>query len=979
MSCRISALLCLSLLLATDAQGQGSSATTPRPQLNATDDPLLRGFRWRSIGPTGQGGRVNDIAVAEGRPSTFYVGFATGGLWKTTNMGTTFTPVFDTFSTHSVGDVALAPSNPDVVYVGTGEPNNRQSSSFGDGMFRSTDGGATFSPIGLRETQSIARVVVHPRDPNTVWVAAVGRLFGPNPERGVFKTTDGGRTWSKVLYVDEHTGATDLVIHPRDPNTLLAATYTRRRTSWGFASGSAGTGIWKSTNGGQTWSRVSGNGLPAGVMGRIGLDWSRSNPGVVYAQIEVGPSAEPIQSGARAAGGQGSGAQGGGGGGGFGQQNQPPDDRVSGIWRSNDGGRSWQFRSNENQRPMYYSQIRVDPNNEDVVYVGGVNAAKSTDGAKTFRQLTGYGHVDHHAIWIDPQNSEHVIYGNDGSVDVSWDGGTTWESIRHWAVGQPYHASVDMKRPYTVCTGLQDNGSWCGPSSVRSGPILGQDWFRVGGGDGFYSQIDPTDPNILYTESQNGNVNRLDLRQGTSVSIRPRAPQRGPDGGANFGAGGPNVFPTPEPGTVFRFNWNMPIQISPHDANTILTGANRLFISRDRGATWFMSGELTKAVNRDDREILGMKGSLPSCNRQRVGTCINSKNDGVTFYGTIIAVGQSHISPDVIWVGSDDGNVQVSRDGGRTFTEVGKNIPGGTREYYVSRVEPSYFDLGTAYVSLDGHRHDDLRPYVYVTRDYGATWSAITGDLPGFGNVNSVRQDPRNPNLLYAATEFGFFTSLDEGRTWKRFMTNLPVVRVDDVIVHPRDNDLVLSTHGRSVWIMDDVTALQQLTPAAMQQDVMLFEPRNAVAWKQDIRLRRSVTGQKNFEGDNAPTGTAIAYYLKAPVTGEVKVTIRDLGTGDFARTIDGPREAGLHRVQWNLCSDLRQVPPGQGGGFGGGGGGGNPCAQGGGGGGGGGGGQAGGARIGRVAAPGAYLVTLTVNGREYTKTVTVLEDVWMP
>jgi photosystem II stability/assembly factor-like uncharacterized protein len=590
------------------------------------------------------------------------------------------------------------------------------------------------------------------------------------------------------------------------------------------------------------------------------------------------------------------------------------------------------------------------------------------------------GHVDHHAIWINPSNSQHVMYGNDGSVDASWDGGATWESLRTWAVGQPYHASADMKRPYNVCTGLQDNGSWCGPSSVRSGPILLQDWYRVGGGDGFFTQVDPTDPNIMYSESQNGNINRLDLRTGTTVSIRPRAPQRGPDGGANFGAGGggPNVFPTPEPGTVFRWNWNAPLQISPHDASTILTGANRLFISKDRGSTWWMSAELTRAINRDDREILGMRGSLPSCSRQRVGTCINSKGDGVSFYGTIISVAQSHISADVIWVGTDDGNVQVTRDGGRTFAEVGKNIPGGTREYYVSRVEPSYFDLGTAFVSIDGHRHDDLRPYVYLTRDFGATWTAITSNLPTLGNVNSIRQDPRNRDLLYASTEFGFYVSLDEGRTWKRFMTNLPVVRVDDVIVHPRENDLILSTHGRSIWIMDDVSALQQLTPSALQQDVVLFEPRNAVAWKQDIRLRRSVTGNKNFEGENAPAGTAISYYLKSAPSGDVKITIRDLTGGSFVRNIDGTKNAGLNRLQWNLCSDLRPVQAGQGGGFGGGGGGGNPCAQGGLGGGGGGGGGQGGARVGTLAGPGAYLVTLTVDGKEYTRTVTVLEDVWM-
>jgi hypothetical protein len=556
---------------------------------------------------------------------------------------------------------------------------------------------------------------------------------------------------------------------------------------------------------------------------------------------------------------------------------------------------------------------------------------------------------------------------------MSWDGGDSWESFRSWAVGQPYHASVDMNRPYNVCTGLQDNGSWCGLSSVRSDAILLQDWYRVGGGDGFYTAVDPTDPNIMYSESQNGNVNRLDLRAGTSTNIKPRAPVRGPDGGVNFGGGaggGPNVVPTPEAGTVFRWNWNTPIVLSPHDASTVIVGANRVFLSRDRGATWAMSEELTKEINRDDREILGLKGSLPSCGRIRAGACINAKNDGVSFYGTIVAVGASHITPDVVWAGTDDGNVQISRDGGRTFSEVGKNIPGGTREYYISRIEPSYFDAGSAYVSIDGHRHDDLKPYVFMTRDFGATWTSITADLPAMGNVNSIRQDPRNPNLLYAGTEFGFFVSLDEGKSWKQFMTNLPVVRIDDVIVHPRDNDLVLSTHGRSVWIMDDISALQQLTPAVMQQDATLLQPRNAIAWRQDIRLRRSITGAKNFRGENAPAGTAIAYYLKNAAS-NVQITIRDLTGGSFVRSIDGTNLAGLNRVQWDLCSDLRAVQGG--GGFGGGGGGGNRCASGG----PGQGGQAGAGarRVGTLAGPGAYLVTLTVDGKEFTRTVTVLED----
>lgn len=440
-----------------------SSSSLAQDLVNQTSDPLLGGFRWRSIGPSGQGGRVDDIAAVDNDPATFYVGFATGGLWKTINHGITFEPVFDSYGTHSIGDIAIAPSNPDVVYLGTGESNNRQSSSFGDGVYKTIDGGKTFTHVGLRNTQSIARVVVHPSNPDIVWVAANGHLFGPNPDRGVYLTTDGGKTWTKTLYLDDNTGATDLIIHPANPEILFAATYQRRRTAWGFASGGSATGVWKSQDGGRTWARVRGNGLPEGTMGRIGLAISRSNPDVMYVQAEVAPDKEPEERGAAPSPG------GPGGGGGFGQQNLPPDDKVSGIWRSDDGGNSWTFMSNENNRPMYYSQIRVDPSDPMTVYVGGQRASKSVDGGKTFKAMQGMGHVDNHAVWIDPNDGRHVMYGNDGSVDVSWDGGESWESLRAWAVGQAYHASVDMRHPYSVCTGLQDNGSWCGPSSARSG------------------------------------------------------------------------------------------------------------------------------------------------------------------------------------------------------------------------------------------------------------------------------------------------------------------------------------------------------------------------------------------------------------------------------------------------------------------------------------------------------------------------------
>jgi hypothetical protein len=519
-----------------------------------------------------------------------------------------------------------------------------------------------------------------------------------------------------------------------------------------------------------------------------------------------------------------------------------------------------------------------------------------------------------------------------------------------------------MRRPYYVCTGLQDNGSWCGPSSVRSNAILSQDWYRVGGGDGFYSQIDPTDWTILYTESQNGNMNRYNLLEGTSQSIRPRAPggQRGGGGGA--GGGTTNIVPAPAPActqqntqncTNIRWNWNTPILLSPHDPSTVYAGANNLFISRNRGESWSMTPDLTKAIDQDSRDIMGLSGSLPSCSRARAGACIHSKHDGTSDYGTIVTISESPAVPGILWVGTDDGNIQVSRDAGATWTEVGRNLPGGPKEYYVSRVEASRFDPATAYVSLDGHRSDDLRPYIFVTRDFGQTWSPMSGNLPAWGNVNTVKQDPRNRNLLYAGTEFGFFVSLDEGRSWKKFMTGLPVVRIDDVLVHPRDNDLVLSTHGRSIWIMDDITALQQLTPETLAQDVTLLQPRDAVRWKNDVRLARSVTGSQNWRGEVAPMGTAISYHLRSAPSGEVRITI-SAPDGQVFRTLEGTRQQGLNRVFWNLRGN---PPPAA-----------TEPAQGGG----------GGQQQGPLAEPGVYRVTLTMGGRDYTRSVTVLEDVWM-
>ena len=913
-------------------------AEPPEPLVNQSDHAALRAFSWRAIGPIGQGGRVDDIAVHPGDPHTYFVGFATAGLWKTTNNGTTFRPVFDDYGTHSVGAVAVSPANPDIVWVGTGEANNRQSSSFGDGIYKSVDGGETFEHAGLRETQTIARVVAHPTNPDVAWVAANGHLFGANPERGVFRTTDGGRSWDHVLSVDDDTGATDLVLHPTNPGVLFAATYQRRRTACCFVGGGPGSGIWRSDDGGDTWTRLEGGGLPRGTMGRIALAMTPADPDVVYAQIEVAADREEPLTDAERAELERLDDE---------DQPPPPDDQYNGIWRSTDGGATWEFRSNENGRPMYFSQIRVDPNNADVVYVVDLRVHRSTDAAATFETLTGYGHVDQHALWINPADSDHILVGNDGSVDVSYDGGENWESHRRWSVGQPYHASVDMRRPYYVCTGLQDNGSWCGPSAVRVGDILSEDWYRVGGGDGFYTAVDPTDHTVVYSESQNGNLRRLSLTTGEQTSIRPRAPT-----GNNPNT---NIVPAPPEGTEIRWNWNTPLVLSPHNPDVVYAGGNRLFRSLDRGETWTMSPDLTRNVDRDRIEVMGMANSLPRCNRMDRGeTCILSRNDGVSRFSAIVSVAESPLVPGLLWTGSDDGSLQVSRDGGATWAEVGRNIPGGTNGHYVSRVEASHHDAATAYASVDGHKSGDLAPYVYVTRDYGESWEDITANLPAYGNVNTVRQDPRNPRLLYAGTEFGFFVSLDEGGSWHRFMSGLPVVRVDDVVVHPREGDLVLATHGRGVMIADDVTPLQQLTDEVIAEDVFLFEPREAVRWRRDPRLSRSVTGDKILRSPNAPPGTAIHYWL-SEASGDLQLTVSDAVTGELFRDLEPVGNSGINRVQWNLRGNPRQRGPG--GGFGGGGFGGGQGA---------------------MAAPGLYTVTLTVEGQVLETTVRVLEDVWM-
>lgn len=1007
----VGGLLAASSVLIVNLGAQGrASGPPPPPPFNLPTNPLLAGFHWRQIGPAGQGARIDDFAVDEKNPSTYYVGYATSGVWKTVNNGTTFEPIFETYGVSSIGDLALAPSNPSILWVGTGEANNRQTTTFGNGLWKSTDAGAHFTLMGFGDSQSIARIVVNPTNPDIVLVAVAGHLFGPNEDRGIFRTTDGGKTWKKTLYVDASTGGTDVIFEPGNPKVAWAAMYQHQRLPYGYFGDGPGSGLYKSTDGGETWTKQTGHGLPHGTMGRISFDISRSNPKVMYVLIEVAqdhetPGPALIQPPARGAGAGGA----GGGGGGRGRGAEPPNPQSDGLWKTVDGGKTWQFLNNEaNQRPMYFSQVRVDPNDANTIYVGGLNALKSTDGGKTMVSIEGNkGHVDNHAIWIDPNNSLHVLYGNDGGEDVTYDGGKTWESVRLLGVGLAYRATANLDHPYEVCVGLQDNGSWCGPSSVRSAQgIRMWDWMSVGGGDGFQNAMDQDDPSVFYTESQNLGIQRYDVATGETKSIKPRIRNTGRGGGGGgFGGGAANaasnIVPEPPQGTPFAFNWNSPIELSPFNSSKIYVGGKELFVSLNRGDTWRMSQPLGKTIDLDKETVMGLSYGLPSCKGGEGSPgggiagpghpCILSKGDGFTAneYGSLTEIAVSPVQDGILWAGTDDGNIQLSKDDGHTWTEVGKNIPGVNHTYYVSGLEASHFDAGTAYIALDGHRNDDLKPYVFKTTDFGATWTPVSGNLPN-GDVNSIREDPVNRNLLFAPTEFGFYISLNDGKTWDQFMPDLPYGPADEVLVHPRDHDLILASHAYGVRILDDITSLEQMTPEAMDAGSALFKPRDAVAWKNDIRQRTEVPGSKFWQGENAPRGTAIAYLLNSKPS-SVKVTIADTATGQAIYACTGSANQGLNRFQWTLENNLAAPPAGRGGRGGEAGGGagaeaqaprpapgtqacGAPPPDNGRGRGGFG---RGGFGVGVL--PGVYKVTLNVDGKDVeNRTFSVLEDTWM-
>ncbi len=842
----------------------------PADQPSPTDK--LKNLPFRELGPAVMGGRIDDFAVVESNPNIVFVGVASGGVWKTTNNGTTWEPIFDKEGVSTIGDIAIAPSDPSVVWVGTGEPNNRQSSSWGDGAYKSLDGGKTWQKMGLAATHHIGRIVIHPKNPEVVYVAALGHLWGPNPERGVYKTIDGGKTWSQVLKINEDTGASDIAMDPESPDTLYATAYQRRRTPFGFNGGGPDAAIYKTTDGGATWKKLT-KGLPyenGGDTGRIGLDIYRKDPNVVYAVVQH---------------------------------------EKGGTFRSEDKGETWKKMGDTNPRPSYYSQVRVDPNNDLRIWELGAQMFYSEDGGKKFATDRVKGiHGDFHAMWIDPADSNHIITGSDGGIHWSYDNGRTWDFVNTIAIGQFYEIGLDNERPYHVCGGLQDNGSWCGPSQTltRDG-IVNADWTVIHGGDGFYAQVDPVEPWIVYTESQDGFLARRDLRTAQERSIKPEAK-----------AGEPH----------YRFQWNSPVAVSAHEHTTIYYGGNYLFKSTDCGDTWTrLGGELTTPVDRNKLQIFNKTPDKSTL----------SRHDGVEEYPTITTLSESPLTANVLWVGTDDGNLQVTRDAGKTWKNVATRVPGLPKSTYVSRVAASKFGEGTAYATFDGHRTDDYGIYVFVTTDYGENWKAIRNGIPdSAGSVHVIREHPRNQNLLFVGAEFGLWISWDRGANWTPLKNNFPTVPVDDIAIQARENDLVLATHGRSIWVFDDLTPIEKMDGTVLGSDLTFFTPRAATTWH--LRQRRWSAGQKMFTAKNPPYGAILNYYVKdavppeAPKTeksdkdktvaddkekkptpepkkeGVVKISVAGKD-GKVLREFDGPAAAGVNRTNWDLRYDPTAEP----------------------------------------------------------------------
>jgi photosystem II stability/assembly factor-like uncharacterized protein len=835
------------------------------------------GLRLRAIGPAVCSGRIAGFAVHPRDRSQYYVAVASGGVWKTTNAGTTYTPVFDAQGSYSIGYVALDPKDPNVVWVGTGENNSQRSVGYGDGLYKSVDGGKTWKNVALGQSEHIGKILLDPRNSNTVYVAAQGPLWGPGGDRGLYKTTDGGATWVKVLKISDNTGVTDVVLDPRNPDVLLAAAYQRRRHVWTLINGGPESALYRSTDAGATWTKVTA-GLPKADLGRIGLAVAPSNPDVVYAAVEAA-------------------------------------DGKGGIFRSADRGVTWERRNPFDQGAMYYGHVVVDPKNADRIYVMNVFIQVSDDGGKTLRNLgERWKHVDNHCMWIDPDDNNHYLVGCDGGIYESLDCAASWRHHANLPVTQFYDVAVDEAAPfYHVYGGTQDNFTLGGPARTRSvHGITNADWFVTQDGDGFQSRVDPRDPNIVYSELQYGGLVRFNRRTGERVGIQPQP-----------GAGEP----------ALRWNWDSPLLLSAHMPTRLYFAANKVFRSDDRGDSWTaISGDLTRQIDRDKLAVMGKVWGADAV----------AKHASTSFYGNIVALAESPVTDGPLYAATDDGLIHATTNGGKTWHKHEK-FPGVPDRTYVSRLLTSRHDARTVYASFDNHKNADFAPYLLKSTNGGRTWVSLRGDLPANGPVLAIAEDHEDPNLLFVGTEFGLFFSVNGGKNWVRLKGNLPTIAVRDLAIQRRENDLVLATFGRGIYVLDDYTPLRKLDPAALKQPGHLFPIKDALLYIQTRQygLRgKSFLGASFFTAENPPFGAAFTYHLAEALQTQkekrqaaekkgktilltkdelraeaeeeapaVVLTVSD-ADGKPIRTLTGPVTKGFHRVSWDLRTPSANLPP---------------------------------------------------------------------
>ena len=813
------------------------------------DSDTISGLGARNIGSATMSGRIAALDGAwEGQRLTLYVGAASGGVWKSQNGGTTYKPVFDKQPVQSIGAVTIDPKNSKTVWVGTGEAWTRNSTSIGDGVYKSTDGGENWTNMGLKESERIAKILVDPSDTNSVYVCVPGKLWSDSDDRGVYKTTDGGKSWSKVLKGSNlSTGCSMLSMDRSNPKTLYAGMWDFRRKGWTFRSGGdgpnapSGSGLFKSTDGGATWNEVSGaQGLPSKPWGRVAVTVAQSNPNVVYAFIEA----------------------------------EPP---KNALYRSDDGGKTWQQRDRSQAmiwRPFYFANLIVDPKNENKVYKPDGPLIASNDGGKSFSNISGGAHGDFHDVWIDPSNTDHLITGDDGGIWYSYDGGNRWWKGDNLPVSQFYHVSVDMDMPYHVYGGLQDNSSWVGDSQYPGG-ITNDRWENMYGGDGFWMFADTSDPTYIYAESQGGEIGRVNRKTHEARNLKP--------------------LPQYKEGKQ-RFNWNSPIHMSPTQKGVVYIGSQFLYRSRDHGETW-------------ERISPDLTTNDPEKQKQEQSGGVTVDNSSAEMHTTIFAVSESPKNSNVIWVGTDDGNVQITRDGGKSWTNVVANVTGVPKNPWVSYVDAGHFDEGTAYATFDLHTFGDMRPYAYKTSDFGKSWTAlVAADAPVRGYAHVIREDPVNSNLLYLGTELGLWISIDGGKQWAQYKGgDMPSVAVRDLTVHPRDNDLVIATHGRGIWIVDDITPLRSLTSDNLVKEAVFLQAKPAV---ERVPAQAGwVTGDAQYTGPNAPGDAVITYYQKKRhIFGDL--TMEVFGPdGKSLGTVPTSKRRGLNRVQWSMRLKAPRVP----------------------------------------------------------------------